>query len=622
MSFNFTISLVDTGDFVSAATESLLIDNLAAALQEWNQFLSGVGSIEVELSILNTGFGTAEGGAATNVVIDQAGPTSIVESSVAHELRTGFDATGDGADAEIFLDPDFLANELWVDPTPFDRSDGPPEDLLDAIGLFSHEFAHTLGVNGFIDDLTFEVPNDFITNYDQLVAISGQQAFFTGSMTTAAYGGPLPLTALSSTQNIYHFGDDEGLGPDLFGSLLNGTGQFAGDRYGVEALTLLIFADLGLDVTIPDSLPFVDPFMPESEPTLTVEGASLSSGQVSATLRLSAPNPFFFIGATVALQDASGTVVGAADRVMFAPGQNILPINLAVPPTTDPGGLFLVIANPSGAQLETGTRFLTLNLGDEPGVISGTGGPDVLAGSASADTILGLAGDDMLTPAGGNDVVDGGAGFDTANFSGGLAGSTASLLIDGRVVVFGPDGRDVLSNVELLSFQDGSLETALLANTPSPIDPAEVSDVFRFFNFAAGGHFFTTSEAERNTVMNNPGFSEEGTGFRAIEAGVDVAGADDVFRFFNSGVGGHFFTTSEAERDAVMTLEGFIFENVGFQAFAEQVEGTVPVFRFFNANAGGHFFSTDIGEVDLAEDLPGFTLEGVGFYAFPDDVMV
>ncbi|MEM7222079.1 MAG: hypothetical protein AAF495_03815 [Pseudomonadota bacterium] len=621
MSFAFTITVVDANDLISGATEALLIENMTASLLEWGEFISGLGSVEVELTIDNTFVGTAEGGAATNPIVRQENGTNIAESTVALELRSGFDATGPGPDALITIDPDFLLNELWLDPTPFDRSDGPPAGFLDGIGLLSHEFSHTLGINGFIDDLTFQIPNDLISNYDEFVTVVGQQAFFNGPLTVEAYGGPLPLTSLSDTQNIYHFGDDDGVGPDLFGSLLNGTGQFASDRYEVEALTLLVFADLGLDVSIPDDLPFVDPFTLVPEPTLTVASVGVTGNQVSAVLALSSPEVFFTLGATVALEDASGTVLGDAQRVLFQPGQTQLMVNMPLPAQADPSQVMLVVSNPAGAQLETGTRFLTVNVGQEPGEELGTEGPDVLVGTPLGETLLALGGDDSLTGLAGNDILDGGAGLDTANFTGATSASNVSLLADGRVVVLGPDGRDVLNDVELLAFQDAVLETAQLATTPSPIDPGQASDVFRFFNTGAGGHFFTTDPDERDAVMALENFIFEGVGYRAIEATLPVEGASDVFRFFNTVAGGHFFTTDPGERDAVMAIDTFIFEGTGFQAFEEQVEGSVPVFRFFNQGAGGHFFSTDIDEVDVVEDLAGFTLEGVGFYAFPDDLI-
>ena len=160
------------------------------------------------------------------------------------------------------------------------------------------------------------------------------------------------------------------------------------------------------------------------------------------------------------------------------------------------------------------------------------------------------------------------------------------------------------------------------AGTPAPPEPepptGDIVDVFRFFNTDAGGHFFTTNIAERDFVLQNlPSFNFEGVGFEAFAADATVEGADEVFRFFNTTAGGHFFTTNEAERDFVLqNLPNFNFEGVSFQAFEDFVEGTIPVYRFFNTDAGGHFFTSNEAERDFVlQNLPNFNFEGVGFFA-------
>lgn len=152
---------------------------------------------------------------------------------------------------------------------------------------------------------------------------------------------------------------------------------------------------------------------------------------------------------------------------------------------------------------------------------------------------------------------------------------------------------------------------------------AQARDVFRFFNTQAGGHFFTIEPAERELVTETlPHMHPEGIGFRALSHDSDAAEATDVFRFFNTRAGGHFFTTDPEERDLVLaTLPQFQDEGVGFDAFDEPVDGTVPVYRFFNTQAGGHFFTTSAEERDLVQTtLPQYNFEGIGFYAFPTEI--
>jgi Ca2+-binding RTX toxin-like protein len=80
---------------------------------------------------------------------------------------------------------------------------------------------------------------------------------------------------------------------------------------------------------------------------------------------------------------------------------------------------------------------------------------EMVLGSDFNDTLTGGAGNDTLTGGLGDDTLDGGAGTDTAVFSGVFgdyivsSGSSA-----GTITVVGPDGHDLLSNIELLAFDD------------------------------------------------------------------------------------------------------------------------------------------------------------------------
>ena len=81
---------------------------------------------------------------------------------------------------------------------------------------------------------------------------------------------------------------------------------------------------------------------------------------------------------------------------------------------------------------------------------------DALDGGDGADSLAGGADNDTLTGGAGADHLDGGAGTDIAVFSGAHSGYTVSVLSGGEVQVVGPDGTDVLVNVERLRFSDGT----------------------------------------------------------------------------------------------------------------------------------------------------------------------
>ena len=85
--------------------------------------------------------------------------------------------------------------------------------------------------------------------------------------------------------------------------------------------------------------------------------------------------------------------------------------------------------------------------------LAGDERPNVLQGNHGNDTLAGNGGDDTLTGGAGDDLIDGGAGRDTAMFSGSYAGYTM-MSGSGGITISGPDGIDVLRNVEILQFAD------------------------------------------------------------------------------------------------------------------------------------------------------------------------
>lgn len=80
-------------------------------------------------------------------------------------------------------------------------------------------------------------------------------------------------------------------------------------------------------------------------------------------------------------------------------------------------------------------------------------------GGSGADRIIGNSADNRLTGGAGADTIDGGLGNDTAIFSGVRSAYTITQAGQTLTVV-GPDGRDVLINVEFLQFSDQIIATA------------------------------------------------------------------------------------------------------------------------------------------------------------------
>ncbi len=94
--------------------------------------------------------------------------------------------------------------------------------------------------------------------------------------------------------------------------------------------------------------------------------------------------------------------------------------------------------------------------------VQGGSGNDVIWGNSEANELRGLdgndslagdAGNDTLTGGAGDDVLDGGAGQDTAFFSGNYA-QYSIVVSDLTAKLVGPDGTDVVKNVETFVFND------------------------------------------------------------------------------------------------------------------------------------------------------------------------
>jgi hypothetical protein len=142
------------------------------------------------------------------------------------------------------------------------------------------------------------------------------------------------------------------------------------------------------------------------------------------------------------------------------------------------------------------------------------------------------------------------------------------------------------------------------------------TDVFRFYNSATGVHFYTASVDERDDVLAaNLGFFYEGNVF-------DVPIADDaditVYRFYNSETRAHFYTASAEERDNVMAdNHSFHYEGPAYKAYAD-VGGDgshQALHRFYNDQTGTHFYTASFAEkAAIEESLPQFRYEGVAYY--------
>ena len=158
-------------------------------------------------------------------------------------------------------------------------------------------------------------------------------------------------------------------------------------------------------------------------------------------------------------------------------------------------------------------------------------------------------------------------------------------------------------------------------------NPAEVAPtVFRFFRPDIGVHFYTSDVVERDSVLENlPGFEFEGSSFIAAqtpEEGEDpLTGVEPVYRFLNNNTGVHVYTTSEIEREAILELPNYTSEGIAYYGYETEQLGTTPLYRFYNPVVDAHFYTPTAGERDfVSENLPDYQPEGqngIAYYVLP-----
>ncbi len=149
------------------------------------------------------------------------------------------------------------------------------------------------------------------------------------------------------------------------------------------------------------------------------------------------------------------------------------------------------------------------------------------------------------------------------------------------------------------------------------------SEVYRFFNSSLGAHFYTADKNERDYIANNLNdYSYEGVSYATADH-LTGNSSESVYRFFNSTTGVHLYTTNENERDSIIdNLSNFTYEGPKFYAYEQPIEGTTAVHRFYEPNIGVHFYTPNEAEkIFVEENLPNYTYEGIAYYAFDTNVL-
>ncbi len=190
-----------------------------------------------------------------------------------------------------------------------------------------------------------------------------------------------------------------------------------------------------------------------------------------------------------------------------------------------------------------------------------------------------------------------------------LLGMQAPVFNDGQLV----------SSVTLAP-RDGILLAIPKANDP----PARTNmPVYRFYNKKNGSHFYTASEAEKNTVLSTLTGTYAFDGVAYYINTSNPANDDPLFRFYNKKNGSHFYTAAPEERDRVIRdLSAiYLYDGPAYDVCAVSAAptGSASVYRFFNTRNGSHFYTASEAEKNsVLSTLSGtYSLDGVAFKVAP-----
>jgi hypothetical protein len=241
--FNYSVQISDPNNLASDRHAALL-DNLSAAIDNWARYISGLGTIDVELRI-DPALDGANAASTANIEIGTSDGRTLFRDGVPHELITGTDINGGEPDAIIRVGASYLDQRLWLDPTPLSRTEPVPSDKIDAVSVLTHEFGHALGMTGFGSD-NGVLRNDIVSVYDSHIVFEDGNPGFAGQAVEALYGRPVPLSQAAENENNYtHYGHEPSDQLD-FALMEGNTFYFPGRRYYVDNIDLAIMKDMGL----------------------------------------------------------------------------------------------------------------------------------------------------------------------------------------------------------------------------------------------------------------------------------------------------------------------------------------------------------------------------------------
>lgn len=171
----------------------------------------------------------------------------------------------------------------------------------------------------------------------------------------------------------------------------------------------------------------------------------------------------------------------------------------------------------------------------------------------------------------------------------------------------------------------GRLDQAYNAKLKQWLDGAGCPEkaVYRYRNTNILGHFYTTSTAEGSALIaGGAPLQYEGVAFTACGSGSTSDGIFPVYRFkhlVQNGV--YFYSMLPEEISFVRASLSHLLkdEGIAYYAYNANASGRYPMYRFRNTTITGANFYTilEAERANVVANVPGYAQEGIGFYALP-----
>ena len=296
--------------------------------------------------------------------------------------------------------------------------------------------ATNFGATGFTETNSFNVGNAGFGNFNQFEGLGGNDTITGNGNTRIIYSAATISGVTINLQGLTASGAT--VGNDTFVGVNSATGSNFDDTYNASGFTGVTSAGSFGTFNLFEGLGGNDTITGNGNTRISY---SQSGAGVTVTLAGAGPNQGSATGAAI----GTDTIVSGVNSIQGSGQNDTL--------TGGTGNDFFL----GGNGLDTihgggGSDNISGEAGDD--TLNGDGGNDTINGGGGNDTITGGLGSDTITGAGNNDNIDGGTGGDVAVYTNVFANYTT--VNSGTVVsgVNATDGTDILSNVELLQFND------------------------------------------------------------------------------------------------------------------------------------------------------------------------